>query len=1247
MQKKATLKILITYVDFYDSVIRIFGRTPENQSVLCHVHEFYAYFYFKLPLKHLPNERTKTIIRNDINSIYPNSVKTISFRKSKSFYGYQENDSMFVRVELVSPSLLLKVRDLLVKGYVLKSVLQPYETHISYIMHFLADFNLSGMKYIIVKNSKARYVLATPENFVTDMSISFSVESPTKTTQKEIIEVDCTIHDIVINSFDPSIEIPSLDDWIKEAKFFLQENDFPNEIKPSFQSKSVNEPDQAGKMKQNLLEWFNYVNCSELPGQDLSVFSVAEDTILSAGEVENEIKGSQELVGVVEDWDNLGRSILFTPETNIFQEDSASESESEGEELPVWSQMVKGHAKYVEKRRNQASVIETSYPNFLIKQQKPPIILQNATFRSQAERPSTQARNMKYHEDVAIDKIKKYLLRSSNTSLPLKGAVIEIFTNSNNGRQSHPERDAVCVIVLAVLDAIGSNFCEDFVKWHILDVKDVQSNEVNLFKSFLQVVTSEDPDFLIGYEVQKDSLGYLLKRAEVLKIPHFVRFLSRVPYGAQDARHMNDTWGDRTHSGYWIPGRIILNLWRILRHQVNLHNYSVQKASAEVLKEPFPKYSKSTLQNLYLKLQQRDSLIDFLKRKCLVSLKLIDKLNIILKTAQMAQFICTDFFSVLTRGSQYRVEGVLLRIAKRKNFLLPSATKDQVKSQNALEEISLTLEPQAKYYKKPVAVLDFRSLYPSIIISHNLCYTTIYGKFNTSDSGKYPFNRRLGPFKNLVNRSIDNCRELLEKDHLYFAPNRVLYVKATKQKGILPIMLKEILDTRILIKKAMKAIKPALRVSDNEINSTAAYLLRLFDARQLSLKLTANVTYGYASASYSGRMPCAEIADSIVKIGRTSLEKCVSYIDLLPLTSVVYGDTDSVFVKYDLDDVALVFKEAISLAQHISTWFPFPMELQFEKVYSKCFLISKKRYCGAIFESIYEYEKYNLLNKSKQSIKKLRLDSKGIEIIRRDTCPLVGVVMEKLIKMLYLNSAVEQVEELFYELMENILLDKYSVKDFIISSKVRLHFDWKTRKLISGYRSDVPPPSAIVALKKIKKDPMDYPMYKERVGYIIVSNPKSVRLVDKVVSPTHTSKLNYEYYINHKILPAIDRVFSLAGVSVYEWWTNCCLELSERSAGLETKVPMSVTNLHLETYVKVETCDHCKDPSKTKFCSDCYKFGEVPMSLAIKNKKVNTSASKAWILCNKCDTRKGGFCLNYYCQLYYQRNFFRHQQCPK
>ena len=96
-------------------------------------------------------------------------------------------------------------------------------------------------------------------------------------------------------------------------------------------------------------------------------------------------------------------------------------------------------------------------------------------------------------------------------------------------------------------------------------------------------------------------------------------------------------------------------------------------------------------------------------------------------------------------------------------------------------------------------------------------------------------------------------RDFLQRqtaDRLNISPNGVAFVQPAVRRGILPKMLEEILNTRILVKKAMADYKkdPVLK--------------KLLHARQLGLKLIANVTYGYTSASFSGRMPCVDMGDS-------------------------------------------------------------------------------------------------------------------------------------------------------------------------------------------------------------------------------------------------------------------------------------------------------------------------------------------------------------------------------------------------
>merc|ERR1719410_1383778 len=132
------------------------------------------------------------------------------------------------------------------------------------------------------------------------------------------------------------------------------------------------------------------------------------------------------------------------------------------------------------------------------------------------------------------------------------------------------------------------------------------------------------------------------------------------------------------------------------------------------------------------------------------------------------------------------------------------------------------------------------------------------------------------------------------KGHLNFAPGGIAFVKESVKKGILPKMLEEILEARVMVKNSMK-LHNKLADQDPGLRKKNSKLQRILHARQLGLKLIANVTYGYTSANFSGRMPCIDVGDSVVSKGRETLERAIKTIEggRWPGVKVIYGDTDS------------------------------------------------------------------------------------------------------------------------------------------------------------------------------------------------------------------------------------------------------------------------------------------------------------------------------------------------------------------
>uniref|UniRef100_A0A914VBT0 DNA polymerase zeta catalytic subunit n=1 Tax=Plectus sambesii TaxID=2011161 RepID=A0A914VBT0_9BILA len=179
----------------------------------------------------------------------------------------------------------------------------------------------------------------------------------------------------------------------------------------------------------------------------------------------------------------------------------------------------------------------------------------------------------------------------------------------------------------------------------------------------------------------------------------------------------------------------------------------------------------------------------------------------------------------------------MLRMTRKENYVAPSPSPVQRNRMAAPECIALTMEPESRLYTDPVLVLDFQSLYPSVVIAYNYCYSTCLGKISNMDHlPRMP----LGCVGYEI--PVKALKDIVAKREYHISPAGVAFVTSKVRRGILPRMLDEILNTRIMVKRRMSMYK----------NDPA--LTKLLDARQLALKLIANVTYGYTSANWSGRM---------------------------------------------------------------------------------------------------------------------------------------------------------------------------------------------------------------------------------------------------------------------------------------------------------------------------------------------------------------------------------------------------------
>ncbi|XP_063988872.1 uncharacterized protein LOC135168522 [Diachasmimorpha longicaudata] len=726
-------------------------------------------------------------------------------------------------------------------------------------------------------------------------------------------------------------------------------------------------------------------------------------------------------------------------------------------------------------------------------------------------------------------------------------------------------------------------------------------DESSLFEAFVKLVIKTDPEIFIGWELEALSWGYIFQRATTFGI-NLNKKISRIP-GIQCK--WETTTPDLDALGeIKLPGRIVLDIWRIMRHEMALLNYSFENVIYHVMNERISCPGFRTLTEWWNRdnINGRWRVVQHYGVRVLGVLRILEQLDIIGRTSEHARLFGIQFYEVFTRGSQFRVESIMLRLAKPLNYIAVSPSPQQRAAMRAMEALPLIMEPESIFYNDPVIVLDFQSLYPSIIIAHNYCFSTCLGRIERIGQ-QCPYE-----FGASVLRVTKNTALKLQ-GKVNFAPCGVAFVKQDVRVGILPRMLTEILETRFMVKKAMK---------DHDKNDKT--LQRVLHSRQLGLKFLANVTYGYTAANFTGRMPCMEVGDSVVSKAKETLERAIKLVESTAKwgVRVVYGDTDSLFILAPGKSKDDAFKIGYEIAEAVTADNPSPVKLKFEKVLFPTILQTKKRYCGYMYESP-DQEKPTFL-------------AKGIETVRRDGCPAVSKMLEKSLKILFDTKDVSQVKHYVVRQLDKILRGTVSLQDLTFAKEFRG---------LRGYKERACVPALELTRRLMKKDPRALPRHSERVKYVIVAGAPNQALIHCVRSPWEVLndpglRPNAIYYITRVIIPPLNRCLNLMGVDVNTWYR----EMPHRHI---LNNPIAVpSDKHKQTifqYFGNIICAACGQTSNKALCSDCQsRPSDTLVMLNEKLRWLERVYREITTVCQSC-TGRGDYpeCVSLDCPILYRR----------
>nr|BAJ78732.1 DNA polymerase delta catalytic subunit [Metriocampa sp. 44] len=707
-------------------------------------------------------------------------------------------------------------------------------------------------------------------------------------------------------------------------------------------------------------------------------------------------------------------------------------------------------------------------------------------------------------------------------------------------------------------------------------------SEVQLLESWASFVRQVDPDLLTGYNINNFDLPYLLNRARHLHCKHF-HYLGRINNTMSCVREsmlQSKQMGRRENKNINIEGRVTFDLLLVLLRDYKLRSYTLNSVSFHFLSEQKEDVHHSIISDLhYGNAQTRRRLAVYCLKDAYLPLRLLDKLMCIINYMEMARVTGVPLSFLLTRGQQVKVMSQILRKAREQKLVVPTY---QSRASDEQFEGATVIEPNKGYYDVPIATLDFSSLYPSIMMAHNLCYTTLLAPGSEKTLGAEDFVR---------------------------TPSGNLFVKSTLRKGLLPEILENLLAAR---KKAKEELK----------NEKDPFRCKVLDGRQLALKISANSVYGFTGAQV-GKLPCLEISQSVTAFGRTMIELTKKEVEARYSTSqgaeqdakVIYGDTDSVMVRFGVQTVAEAMKLGKEAAEFVSTKFIPPIKLEFEKVYFPYLLINKKRYAGLYFTRPEIHDK---------------MDCKGIETVRRDNCPLVAKLISTCLQKILVDRDPQGAKQHAQQVISDLLCNRVDISQLVITKELT-----KTDKEYTAKQAHVE-----LAHKMRKRDAGTAPKLGDRVPYIIAMAVKGTPAYQKAEDPIYVLENNIPidslYYLENQLAKPLLRIFEpILGESKAE---------SELLRGDHTRTKIVVTSKvgAMAAFTRRRAaCIGCRAILKDEndaCCAHCAE-GEVYQREVAGMRTLQERFSRLWTQCQRCQgsLHEDVLCTSRDCPIFYMR----------
>jgi DNA polymerase elongation subunit (family B) len=596
-------------------------------------------------------------------------------------------------------------------------------------------------------------------------------------------------------------------------------------------------------------------------------------------------------------------------------------------------------------------------------------------------------------------------------------------------------------------------------------------DERTLLNQLITQLTKIDPDVLCGHNILGFDLDIFLHRLAYYKISNWSR-VGRLRRTAMP-RVAQGVGGRDQFTGQLTPGRLVCDTYLAAKELIRETSYALTPLAASQLNEKRDDIEPVDVPRMLEVGPGCMKLATQTENDAWLAMRLMFKLQVIPLTKQLTNLSGNLWARSLRGARAERIEFLLLHEFHSLKFIVPdkerfgdnrkieadddedadddddgpsaAGGKRSTKGKRTVTGTGvaaraakgkskpdyaggLVLEPKKGLYDKFVLILDFQSLYPSIIQEYNICFTTVDRQLKRSKmdfwtSRLQKGKRKLeGKGRTAKADGAAIIKEGAEGDNGFMDTEAAVFEAATAavpdddeddedeefivpkipdkakygEQGPLPRVIANLVKERRDVKKLMNAERDP--VKKEQLN-----------VRQLAIKILANSMYGCLGFSHS-RFYAKGIAALVTSQGREILTNTVEIAREQMGLDVIYGDTDSIMINTNLDDLKAVKEKGNELKKKINNLYQ-KLEIEIDGIFSMMLLLKKKKYAAMkVIED----------RPSDDKSFSVKREVKGLDMVRRDWCQESRALSDQVLNIIFNSKDKDEVGNEILKLLESV-----------------------------------------------------------------------------------------------------------------------------------------------------------------------------------------------------------------------------------